>query len=116
MNGELKDYTNQQLSEVSKRLPFSKGETETLTKTAWDLATEYIQRLKPEDYRGPSQVAVASLVLASDVLGWSVEKKYELVRSIDINLFAYSICNEMNRELDRLSPRTHFGSTDLSTR
>ena len=47
MNGELKDYASKQLSEVCKRLELPKNEADQLAEKAWDLATKYMSRLKP---------------------------------------------------------------------
>ncbi len=104
MNGELKEYTSRQLTESVKRLPLSKQDALTLTNTAWKIAVQYLQKLSPDDYRGPIQIALASLVLAAEELNWTLEKRYELVRSLDNSLFANSVYGEMNRELSLRSP------------
>lgn len=99
MNGELKEYVNRQLVETTRSLPFDSEDRERLSKRAWELAVRYMQSLPDEVCRGPNQVALASLVLAADSLEWSLQKRYELSRSIDNSMFAFSIFGEMGRTL-----------------
>ena len=99
MNGELKEHANSCLRETVKTLPLNSKDKTKLSRRAWGFAVKYMSSLPDTAYRGPNQVALASLMLAADSLSWSFEKKYEIAKSTDNSMFSFSVFGEMGRTL-----------------
>lgn len=97
----------EQIKFVSQKLPFDSQSKKDIQEYAINLARSYIRKLKDDEERFPTDIALSAVYISSNELGKPISQ-YEVAKSAGFDLVRWPcIVSDMNKRVNNKSSKSY---------